>query len=143
VLGGEALDDLGKAEAVEAGSRREDAAEDETDRPPLPERVDPEPAEGRDRVREVGVVLRLELLGDVVAHDGARHLGSQLGSDVGRVFEATQRAVDPNARGRTDLHMEVRAIRFRQPAKHVVEQGMGHVSGSAPREGTLTSTLLS
>ena len=81
------------AEVVERDGADADAAEDQTGRATGAERVDAEPSDARDRVREVGLVGLLELLDEVLTqHLGDERLGVRGGEDRG--LQLAQTSVD-------------------------------------------------
>jgi hypothetical protein len=79
LLAGDLLQNLGEQQLVDGGDLERNDAEDHPDGAPLLEDVDAEPAQPRNAVGEVQLVLRLELLLLVVVHDPERHPRDLLG----------------------------------------------------------------
>jgi hypothetical protein len=75
----EAADGDRQAELLERRDLVADAADREPDQPPLPVHVDPEPADPRKRVPDVGFVRLGELAALVLRHHGVRERSGVLG----------------------------------------------------------------
>ncbi len=111
---------VGETERVEAGDARQHPTQHEADPPALAERAHPEPAETGDPVHEVALVGGLERLdagtGD---HPGGEPFGVGGLDGVERTF--AEAAVDPQARARADLHVDVRRALFHGETQQSVQ----------------------
>jgi hypothetical protein len=122
LLVGQPGDDLGQPELVDRLDDDRDRAHDDRDRPALAEGVDAEAAEALDRVREVDLVLGLEL-GDllvVAQHLAERPLGV-LGIQPLRVRDRLEVAVQADQGIRGHLEMQVGALGGDEVAQRVIE----------------------
>jgi hypothetical protein len=86
-----------------------DPAQHHPDRAALAEGVDPEPAHPGQRVGEVGLVGLLELLVQIGTDQVPEQLLGHVRGEVGPVQD-DQPAVDPHARRRPDLQVQVRPL---------------------------------
>jgi hypothetical protein len=112
-----------KAKLLDRFHAIRDHAHDDRDGSPLPEGVDTEAGETGDRVREVDLVVLLEL-GHLVRvlgeHLPDHALGVLLAKDL-PLFQLAQAAVDAGKRERLHLEVKIRPVVLNDPSKRLLE----------------------
>ena len=132
MLRGETAHHVGQPELVERRRAHAHVTEDHRHRAALTEHVHAEAPQALDRVREVGLVVALEVVVHVLAHDRHRHVGGDRGGEGLLALEPVEGAVDADAGGRADLDVQVGAVRLGEGAEAPIESFPGHVVASTP-----------
>ena len=107
LLAGDLLQHLGQEQLLDRGDLEGNDAEHDADGATLLEDVHAEAAQTRNAVRQVELVLRLELLLLVIVHDAERHPRDLLGRKAARVLERHQVAVDAEHRRQASLEVDI------------------------------------
>ena len=107
LLSRDLLQHLGQQELLDAHDLEGNDAQHHADGAALLEDVDAEAPEARHAVRQVELVLRLELFLLVVVHDAERHPRDLLGRQPARVLQRNQRSVDAKHRRQAGLEVDI------------------------------------
>src|SRR5262249_8841610 len=100
------------------------------------ERVDPEPADAGEGVREVGLVGPPELLHQVLTENLGDHALGVLGAQVPGL-QLAQPAVDSDTRRRADLAVQVGTPAFHEATQEWLNRGCTHALGFGRPEARL------
>jgi hypothetical protein len=133
---GQAGDHRGQAQLADGHRPLLDPAQHHPDRAALAEGVDPEPAHPGPGVGEVGLVGLVELLVQIGTDQVPEQLLGHVGGEVGPVQD-DQPAVDPHARRRPDLQVQVRPLggdQRLQPGHHARHRWLS-LPGRVPHTG--------